>query len=330
MMRNLLNSKQPVRRSALLCAAVLSLLAADAATGRAQAASAATVDFKAALAAPLALESSSSSSSADASASAAIDRANLLRESALQPPPRRSYGRPRYSDGSHNADGSKKYTFELGGGFTMPVSMTKDALTPNFDLQFGFGRNFSSKLGVIAQFDYDRFGIQTPILNSLLTVYDSLGATDQNGNALTQIGGTSHVWSLTLNPIYNLTQGDKFGTYVVGGFGFYHKTANFYYPGVGTYCDYYYGCYPVQSNQTIDKYTSNAPGFNGGAGFTYKTSRFTDMRFFAEVRYVYVANQARPYYDGTTGTPLSPTYFNVFPQNSQHTTYLPVTFGIRF
>jgi hypothetical protein len=46
------------------------------------------------------------------------------------------------------------------------------------------------------------------------------------------------------------------------------------------------------------------------------------------VRYVFVANQFRP---GITPATIS-TYAgnNFFPQNSQHTTYIPVKFGLRF
>ena len=75
---------------------------------------------------------------------------------------------------------------------------------------------------------------------------------------------------------------------------------------------------------------SNAVGANGGLGFTYRLSRFSDLKFYGEARYVYTANKARPYFDGTTGTSLSASYFNVFPQNSAKTTYIPITFGVRF
>jgi hypothetical protein len=294
------------------------------------------LDFHAAMTAPMDLsvlsgESATSSSSSSASTDPAIDseRLNLSSES-NQPPPRRRYGRPRYNDNSHNADGSKKLTFELGGGFTVPVGGTHDYSKLNYKFQVGAGRNFNKTFGVLAQFDWDNFGIQTNTLNSLLATYNSLGASDQSGNPLSQIGGNTHIWSFSINPIINILQSESTGVYVVGGVGFYHKATNITTPSVGTYCDYYYGCYQYPANASIDKYNSNAPGFSGGLGFTYRGSRFSGVKFFTEARYVYIANSERPYYDGTKGTQLSPTYFNVFPQNSAKTSYIPVTFGVRF
>ncbi len=270
---------------------------------------------------------SSSSSSADADVPAdpvAAERFSL--SDSTQPPPRRRYGRPRYTDNQHNADGSNKYMFVVGGGFTLPTGGTHSYLSPSYNFQGGIGRNFNKNLGVIAQFDWANFGIQTNTLNDLLATYNSLGATDQSGAALTQLGGSSHIWSFTLDPVYNFTTHGKSGGYVVGGVGFYHKTANFTIPAVGEYCDPYYGCYEYQANQSIDKYTSNAFGVNGGVGYTYKPSEFSNLKIYAEARYVFVDNSPKPYSEGSSTN----TYFNVFPQNSARTTYIPITFGIRF
>lgn len=289
------------------------------------------LNFRASLDAPLDLSvaSSSSSSYSSSSSSSSVDAPDPGAPSAAfdasQPPPRRRYGRPTYSDSHTNADGSPKWTFEGGGGFNLPVSTTHNDLTTGYRFQIGGGRNFNKKFGVLLQFDYDHFGFQSSTLNNLLTIYNNLGA------GLDTLGGTSHLWSFTLNPIYHITQGDKWGTYVVGGVGFYHKVADFTTPETGEYCDPYYGCYEYQANQVIDSYVSNAPGFNGGGGLTYKFSQFASEVFFVEARYVFVANQSRTYYDGTETTPPpTPTYFNVFPQNGNHTTLIPVTFGVRF
>jgi hypothetical protein len=270
--------------------------------------------------------SSISSSSSVPSDTVAIERLNLDPHDALQPPPRRSYGKPRYADSTHNADGSNKWTFIVGGGFTLPVGGTHNYFSPSYKFQVGGGRAFNKNFAVLAQFDWDNFGIQTHTLNTLLPIYASLCGLGCTGLPVTQIGGNGHDWSFTLNPVYTFLQGDTMGAYVVGGIGFYHKVSTFTTPTVGTYCDPFYGCFQYGANSTIDEYTSNAVGFNGGFGFTYRFSRFAGEKFYAEGRYVYTANSPRPFSLGSTTS----NYFNVFPQNSAKTTYIPITFGIRF
>ncbi len=238
-----------------------------------------------------------------------------------QPPPRRRYGRPNYSDSHTNSDGSARYTFFVGGGFTLPVGGTHAYLAPSYNIQVGAGRNFNKKFGVNVQFDYANFGFQTATLNSLIAIYNNPNV----GGDFTQIGGTSHVWSFTLDPIYNFYTSDTWGAYVTGGGGFYHKTANFTTPTVEEE-DTFFGPEEFQANQTIDKYTSNAIGVNGGLGLTYKASRFSSIRFYVEGRYVYTFNSPRTFsYGDENGNG-----FNVFPQNSAKTTFIPITFGVRF
>jgi hypothetical protein len=248
-----------------------------------------------------------------------------LSSSADQPPPRRKYSRPNYNDSRTNADGSAKYTFFVGAGFTLPVGGSHNYLATSYDIQAGAGRNFNKTFGAVVQFDWDNFGFQTATLNRQLALYNSLGATDQNGNPLSQLGGTSHIWSFTVGPVVNFYSSDTFGAYAIGGGGFYHKTANFTVPTIGVACQFGF-CYQFQANQSIDKYTSNAFGVNGGLGLTYKFSRFAGERFFVEARYVYTFNSARAFSLGNANG----SGFNVFPQNSAKTGFIPVTFGVRF
>jgi len=245
-----------------------------------------------------------------------------------QPPPRRRYSRPNYSDSRTNPDGSEKYTFFGGGGFTLPVGGSHNYLATSYDIQAGAGRNFNKKFGVNVQFDWDNFGFQTATLNNLLAIYNGppLFFEDQNGNPLSQLGGSSHVWSFTAGPIYHFYDADNWGAYVTGGGGFYHKTANFTTPAIGQECDIFGNCFLFQSNQTVDKYTSNAFGINGGVGFTYKLSRWAGERLYVEARYVYTFNSARTFSFGDANL----NGLNVFPQNSAKTSFIPVTFGIRF
>ena len=248
-----------------------------------------------------------------------------------QPPPRRTYSRPHYSDKSHNADGSNRYTFEFGGGLTIPTGTTRNDLTTGYKFQVGGGRNFNDKFATLIQFDWDNFGFQTATLNKQLAIYNNeinaFNTANPGANIppLTQLGGTSHAWSISVDPMYNFMQSDKWGGYVVGAAGFYHKTADFTVPTVATECTFY-GCFQYQANQSYDKYTSNAPGFNGGGGITYKGSRFSNVKLYAEVRYVYILNQARTFSEGSSNT----KYYNVFPQNSARTSYIPIAFGVRF
>ncbi len=280
-----------------------------------------TLNLQASLMAPMELASSSSSSTDASPAAEYFDFHN----EATQPPPRRRYRRPNYTDGHTNPDGSGKYTFMAGGGFVLPTGGTHNYASPGWTFQVGGGRNFNKTFGVLVQFDYAKFGIQSRTLNNQLALYNSLGATDQSGNSLTQLNGFIHDWSFSLDPIVNFYTSDTWGAYVTGGVGFYHKATVFTIPGVGTYCDPYYGCYQYQADQPIDKYASNAFGANGGFGLTYKLSRWSGTRLYGEARYVWTDNKPRPFdVSGTT------SYFNAFPQASARTTYIPVTFGIRF
>ena len=281
--------------------------------------------------------SSSLTTDKDTVEMAALDY-KLLPADASQPPPRRRYGRPRYNDSSHNPDGSNKYGFLAGAGFTLPTQDTHTYLSPSYGFQVGAGRNFNKKFSLFLQFDYDRFGFQNSTLNNQLalynqeiTLYDATASTANQVSLLSQLGGNTHVWSFTLDPTYNFYSREALGAYVVGGVGFYHKAANFTTPATGYYEDYFGNIYAYQANQSIDSYVSNAPGFNGGIGLTFKPSRFAGERFYAEARYVYVLNSQRSVVTlANVSNPVGVDINNQFPANSNRTSYIPIKFGIRF
>jgi hypothetical protein len=285
------------------------------------------ISLKASLAAPLDLSipddlKYSSSVGSDELANA---ETFTLNSSADQPPPRRKYSRPNYNDSRTNSDGSAKYNFIVGAGFTLPVGGSHNYLATSYQIQAAAARNFNKTFGVQVEFDWSNFGFQTSTLNKQLAIYNALNLA-AGAPLLPQLGGTSHVWSFSLDPIANFYTSDTFGAYAIGGVGFYHKTANFTIPVIGVQCDPFFGCFQFQANQTIDKYTSNAFGVNAGLGLTYKFSRFAGEKFFVEGRYVYTFNSPRPFSLGDANG----NGFNVFPQNSAKTGFIPVTFGIRF
>ncbi len=249
---------------------------------------------------------------------------------------RQRYGRPKYRGGNTNADGSPKYDFFVGGGLGIPIGSQFNYATPSWAFGGGGGRMWNAHFGVNLEFNYDHFGMTGSTLQNQQALYNYsiLLYNQQNPQNpapyITGLDGNSHIWSFSLQPIYNIKSGEGIGAYVTGGGGYYHKVANFEVPAIGTYCDPFYGCYQYTANQVIDHYTSNAFGINGGLGITYKFSRFSGQRLFAEVRYVYLLNSYRPGVTIANVTPANAGDANFFPQNSQRTSYLPVKFGLRF
>jgi len=288
-------------------------------------------------AAPAALDSNSYSSSVSSSSDADSTSASRLDLSSAalagsQPPPRR-YGHPNYSGGNTNPDGSEKWTFLVGAGLDLPIGNTYKYETTSYAFQGGGGRNFNKTLGLLAQFDFDEFGLQASTINNESTLY--LGATGQGFDA------NNHVWSFSLNPTFTFPTNGSLGAYAVLGAGFYHKVTNFTLPQ--TVCADEFCDFEFTANETcgaICHYTINAPGFSGGFGLTYKFSRFASERFYVEARYVFIDNSQRTgltVADSTMapyGTPSAPggtyTGTNAYPANSNRTTYIPITFGLRF
>jgi hypothetical protein len=222
----------------------------------------------------------------------------------------------------HNSDGSSKFAAVVGAGLTAPVGdVTTKYLNTSWKFQGGVGYNLNKKFGVMAQFDWDNFGLPGNLLASQQSYYNSLGFTDNTGAPIDFSGfdGHTHIWSFTLNPTFTFYDSEKLGAYAVVGGGFYHKVTNFTLPTTAIGYSYYYGYYQYTANQSFDQYTSNAPGANGGIGLTYKLSRFSNQKLFAEVRYVHTFNSAR-----------AGSYTNLFPGNASTSDYLPITFGLRF
>lgn len=238
---------------------------------------------------------------------------------------RQRYGRPRYRGGNTNADGSNKYVFYGGAGFTAPVGDDSSYLKTSWGIQVGGGRQFNKKFALPVEFDWDNFGFTGQTISNQAYLY-----FDDPSNSLYGLDGHSHIWSFSVDPTYTFYSGDGFGAYAVVGGGFYHKAANFFVPVAAESCYFY--CYDYTADETVQNYSSNSAGVNGGIGLTYKFSRFSNERFYAEFRVVHTFNNYRPGITVDTPTSVAQAYtgWNYFPQNSLETTYFPVKFGVRF
>lgn len=278
--------------------------------------------------------SSTSSTLSGASEAAPLD----MPAAGLQSPQSRSAVRSRQRFNWHNADGSNRYGLVLGAGMTEPVGNTHHYLNTSFGLEVGVARNFTQNFGVVAQWDYDRFGFNGSTLASQQALYNYCPSRLPVGtcalNTITNLDGNSHIWSVSLNPTYSFFNHQTVGAYVIAGAGFYHKVANFTLPNNA--CADIYCYFQYTASQNIDHYMSNAPGFSGGLGLTYKVSYFASARIFAEARYTFIDNSHRfGLTNSNLNTTAGQTYYNAngsnfYPANSNRTSYATFKAGLRF
>lgn len=184
-----------------------------------------------------------------------------------------------------------RFTGQISGGFTQPVGTTGNNLNEGWNIQGGFGVNFSPYVGAMIDLGYNRFNLSSFALNSVGTP-----------------GGDVQIFSATLDPIVHLNPRGHLDFYLVGGGGEYHWYQEFTQPAIATVVTYnpFFGYYQVDvpGNQILGSYSVNKPGVNGGAGIALGT-RFHG-KIFAEARYT-----------------------RIFFSNG-HADYIPVSFGFRW
>ena len=212
---------------------------------------------------------------------------------------------PQYGGGRSNYPSYPNYesrwshlAFLAGGGFTTPVgNATHGYETWGYNFDVGAGWNFSKRLGVLFEYDFNKNKIP--------------GATIALVGAQ---GGNINTHLFMFNPIYYFMARRTTGAYVLGGVGFSRKVTNFTNLVQTTQCYYYfcgYGYAPV----TVAHFSSNQFAADGGLGLYWKAfGPDSKAKLFAEARYVFVDSP-------------KPTQS----QNGEGTEGLiPVTFGIRF
>lgn len=205
---------------------------------------------------------------------------------------------------------------DLGAGFTAPIgndtsynpSTLTTAYSPSegwgYNFNAGGGWNFSKRLGVLLEYQFNRENMAGDYLNAF-----------QNANGLqgSGLGGNVNTWSFTLDPVFYLPYNQGSGFFLTGGGGFYRKVSNYTEPACEI--DYLYG--EICENATAYHFSSNQGGINGGFGWYHKAfGPDSNGKFYAEVRYVWV----------NSPKPDSSNYY----QGSGTEGLIPVTFGVRF
>jgi hypothetical protein len=150
---------------------------------------------------------------------------------------------------SASAQEFSRYTFDIGGGYTMPVGHAGNTLDPGWNVRGGVGYNFTPHFGAMLNLGYDSLGTSSVDLSKE-------GATN---------GGES-VFHATIDPVARFRPTGRLGLYLTAGGGLFHRTREV--------------DFPTPPNVL---YTVNKPGFDVGGGLEY--GAFGHSRFFTEAKW---------------------------------------------
>lgn len=198
--------------------------------------------------------------------------------------------------------------FEAGGGFNAPTNDSSPYITWGGNLTLGAGYRFNPHFTLMAEYQF----IDDKLPGAMAAETGSDGAN-------------AHIWSFTLDPVFDLFPKRDNDFYVTGGGGFYRKMTNFTDPVLVDWCDYYdYYCGVGVSNVVVGHFSSNQSGWNIGGGYTRRIASDYDngnIKLYAEVRYL---NVNTPAVNGITPDGLNATTI------AAGTKLIPVTFGVRW
>ncbi len=205
--------------------------------------------------------------------------------------------------GMHGLFHNRSWTFEAGGGFNGPIGNdtgtggAPPVITWGGNFTLGAGLRFTKRFSTL--FEYQFMDDKLPA--QFLAEFAADGVT----------AGNSHINALTGSPVFDLTPNRSNGIYLVGGWGYYHKSTNLQTPELALS---YYGEY--YQNVTIASFTSNQWGGNGGFGIYHRIGGMygpSHTMIFAEARYTFIHTPPATQNNGLGTTEL-----------------IPVTFGVRF
>lgn len=192
-----------------------------------------------------------------------------------------------------------KFAFHVGGGITTPLNPTGQFVGISGHFATGAGYNINRHNTIFGEFLWSN-------LSPNGRIFPTFRSPDVSAN----------VYTLTANYRYRRDNlgGSIFGLYTIMGGGWYYRTIDidrsFFVPP-GTVCApifawWGFGCNAAgfATDRVFDR-NSSAGGLNGGVGFTLKLSD-SGWRFFTEARYNYAWT------------------------SRVATTFIPVTFGIRY
>lgn len=173
------------------------------------------------------------------------------------------------------------WNLNIGGGVGFPVGQSSNFANSGGNFVVGGGRNFVNGIGVNSEFMWH----DLPPKRSLL---DAFEAPD----------GSARLYSWTLNGIVRIPTKLRFGAYVIGGGGWYHRSGELTNPVLvpGQICTppiYWWSisCVDglVPGHEVIASRSSDAFGGNIGGGLTIPlgvggSSLYVEVRYHHDAR----------------------------------------------
>ena len=195
----------------------------------------------------------------------------------------------------------RRFNFNVGGGFGIGTGDVGRFVGAPYNGVVGGGLNFSRLFGFDGEYMYSDLPFKTSVRDG------QFGGHSTNGN----------IQSASLNGIVTPFHG-RWTVYGIFGVGFYRRSVstNLGTLPAGALCQPAWrwwdaacttGPQPVlASDHTFSSNSKDAGGYNWGGGFTYRLNHFHRARLYAEGRY------HKAY------------------QSDGETTFIPITFGLRW
>ena len=233
-----------------------------------------------------------SSSTAGLSADGAADLTAGLTALPAAPEPAAAAGQVYHGYNRHAMGWKSHLTFEGGGGANAPIGADSKVITWGPQLTLGAGWKFTKHLSALVEYQFIDHKLPAHL-------------TRQAGS----VSGNAHIWSFTVDPVYDLFPKRASDIYITGGGGFYRKLTSFTNPVPVQYC--YYFCYGGYTNVTVSHFSSNQGGFNAGLGLTHRLGSpdmggVSRLRVYIEARYLWINTPGKGSQYGLGRTELVP------------------------
>jgi hypothetical protein len=169
-----------------------------------------------------------------------------------------------------------KATFNVGGGFTVPLGQTGDLANTSGVFVLGGGINFNPHFAFTGEFMWNNLPPSDAVLAAVLAPDASARLYGYTGNFIYRIGATK-----------------RLGAYLIGGGGWYHRSWELTAPVLvpGTVCGPAFGWYGVTcvnglvpADAVLRDGSDNGGGWNVGGGLTFGKEG-PGPKIYTEVRY---------------------------------------------